>query len=89
VNVDGNVRAELKNPIRQEIFCIGNSVTCSGTMIPQLSFNRRTGLNIIDCPGFLDNRGPEIDISNNSNILNCLKSAKSIKIIILIDYPSF
>jgi 50S ribosome-binding GTPase len=37
-----------------------------------------------DCPGFLDNRGAEINIANAVNIRRILQAARSVRIIILI-----
>lgn len=41
---------------------------------------------LVDCPGFLDNRGPEIAISNYVNIKNILNSGKSVRFIVTISY---
>ena len=42
----------------------------------------------IDCPGFLDNRGPELNIANACNIKLALRSAKSVKVLVLLNYYS-
>jgi tetratricopeptide (TPR) repeat protein len=39
-----------------------------------------------DCPGFLDNRGAEINIANAVNIRAAIKQAASVKVLILINY---
>ena len=41
-----------------------------------------------DCPGFLDNRGAEINIVNAVNIKQILQAADGVKVIILINYNS-
>ncbi len=41
-----------------------------------------------DCPGFWDNRGPEINIANAVNIRSVVSRAKSIKIMLLLNYYS-
>jgi hypothetical protein len=41
-----------------------------------------------DCPGFLDNRGAEINIANAVNIRAVISNAKSVKIAVLINYYS-
>ena len=41
-----------------------------------------------DCPGFLDNRGAEINIANAVNIKRALQEAKCVKVLILINYFS-
>lgn len=40
----------------------------------------------LDCPGFFDNRGAETNIANVVNIKNVLKVAKSVKIILTLDF---
>ena len=42
----------------------------------------------LDCPGFLDNRGPEINIANAVNIKLSLHGAASVKVIVIINYHS-
>ena len=42
----------------------------------------------IDCPGFLDNRGPELSIANACNIKLALQSAMSVKVLVLLNYYS-
>ena len=39
-----------------------------------------------DCPGFLDNRGAEINIANSLNINHILRNAASVKAVFLTDY---
>ena len=41
-----------------------------------------------DCPGFLDNRGPEINIANAVNIKETVSRAKSTKVLVLLNYNS-
>ena len=45
-------------------------------------------LTYCDCPGFLDNRGAEINIANAVNIRAAIQQAKSVKMLILINYFS-
>lgn len=40
------------------------------TFKPQLEYDKDLNFNYIDCPGFLDNRGAEINIANAINIKN-------------------
>ena len=42
----------------------------------------------IDCPGFLDNRGSELNIANACNIKQALQSARSVKVLVLLNYYS-
>ena len=41
-----------------------------------------------DCPGFLDNRGAEINFANAVNIKHALQEDKCVKVLILINYHS-
>ena len=43
---------------------------------------------VCDCPGFLDNRGAEINIGNAVNIKSALSQASSARIVLLINYYS-
>lgn len=69
-----------------EIFPIGHSKQ-SMTFIPQIAISEE-GLTLCDCPGFLDNRGFEINIANAVNTRTVFLKAKTIKIIVLINYHS-
>lgn len=46
------------------------------------------GVTYCDCPGFSDNRGPEINIANAVNIKQALSRAKSLRLVVLVDYES-
>lgn len=41
-----------------------------------------------DCPGFLDNRWPEVNIANAVNIRRALQEASSVRLLILINYDT-
>ena len=41
-----------------------------------------------DCPGFSDNRGAEINIANAVNMKQALSHAKSLRMVVLVDYRS-
>ena len=41
-----------------------------------------------DCPGFSDNRGPEINIANAVNIKQALSRAASIRMVVMVNYYS-
>ncbi len=68
----------------KEVALIGHAN--SKTFVPTVINSTRTGINFCDCPGFFDRRGVEIDISNAVNIRNVIKSAASVKILLLIHY---
>ena len=73
---------------RDEIMKIGHQVV-SFTFVPQMIKCDPLHCLIMDCPGFLDNRGEEINISNAVNIKNITSAAENIKVVICIDYGSF
>jgi predicted GTPase len=68
-----------------EIMPIGHTKK-SMTFMPQMATEH--GLTFCDCPGFLDNRGIEINIANAVNIKNAFTKANRIKVIMLINYYS-
>ena len=69
---------------RDEVAPIGHSV--SKTFIPQIvAVDRRV---YCDCPGFRDNRGPEISIANAVNIKQALSQAQSLRMVVLVNYHS-
>lgn len=39
-----------------------------------------------DCPGFLDNRGAEVNVANAVNVKRAISSAKTARVVVLIDY---
>ena len=45
-----------------------------------------SGFAFIDCPGFLDNRGFEINVANAINIRRTMAAASSARIVVLINY---
>lgn len=42
----------------------------------------------MDCPGFLDNRGSEVNIANSVNIKHAIANSKEVKVIVLINYKT-
>ena len=73
---------------KDEIMKIGHTTT-SYTFVPELIKSENLGLFVMDCPGFLDNRGEEINIANAVNIKNITSVAKKIKVLICVNYGSF
>ena len=70
---------------RDEVMLIGHEE--SKTYMPQVALAPdASSWFYCDCPGFLDNRGAEINISNAVNIKHVLQSAKCVKVVILVDY---
>ena len=69
-----------------EIMPIGH-LKQSMTFMPQIETDK-AGITYCDCPGFLDNRGFEINTANAVNIKNVFIRAKSVKVVMLINYHS-
>lgn len=88
---DGLGKVVTVKPVRQggqldEVVRIGHS-SRSTTVMPHITdIGKNSDITLCDCPGFLDNRGPEIDIANAVNIHKALINASSIRIIILLNY---
>ena len=78
------VRVAPDSP-RPELMRIGHS-NKSQTFVPDV----RVGHEFVysDCPGFLDNRGAEINIANAVNIKATVSRAKSTKVLVLLNYDS-
>jgi hypothetical protein len=72
---------------KKEVMAIGHTKE-SKTFMPHIETDTETHNTYMDCPGFLDNRGPEINIAKAFNIKNSIKKAKAVKVILLINYHS-
>ena len=70
-----------------EIMPIGHTKT-SKTFMPQIESDPEKKNTYCDCPGFIDNRGAEINIANAVNIKAALIGAANVRIVILINYFS-
>lgn len=81
------VKSPASGGIKEEVMPIGHTKE-SKTFMPQIETDTDTQNTYMDCPGFLDNRGPEINIANAVNIKNAIKEAKTAKVVILINYHS-
>ncbi|NGX38695.1 MAG: hypothetical protein KR126chlam1_00005 [Chlamydiae bacterium] len=81
------VRSHEKGGTLDEIMPIGHTKE-SKTFMPQIETDSETMVTFCDCPGFLDNRGAEINIANAVNVKNAIIRAKSVKLVILINYHS-
>ena len=69
-----------------EIMPIGHSKK-SETFMPRL-YTSREGYTLCDCPGFLDNRGIEINVANAVNMRNAFIRARGIKVVMLLNYST-
>lgn len=78
------VKPTSKGGKLDEIMAIGHT-TKSMTFMPEIA-SVGQGLTYCDCPGFLDNRGVEINIANAVNAKRFITNAGSVKIIMLINY---
>ncbi len=58
----------------------------SKTWTPQLHYDDQSQLHLYDCPGFFDNRSPAFDILNGVAIRSIGASARSVKLIVLVNY---
>ena len=81
------VKSKASGGRLDELMPIGHTKK-SQTFMPQIETDKTNVMTYVDCPGFLDNRGPEINIANAVNIKNSIKNAKSVKVIMLINYHS-
>lgn len=56
-------------------------------MIPNERVNsEKNNFVICDSPGFGDTAGVEVDISNAIGMINALRTAKSVRVVVLISY---
>ena len=46
------------------------------------------GVAFADCPGFLDNRGFEINVANVVNVKQTIAAAESVVVVVIINYHS-
>jgi energy-coupling factor transporter ATP-binding protein EcfA2 len=58
----------------------------SETLIPALIQHKNQAY--YDCPGFLDSRGPEIQVANMVNILNAFHASQQVRLIVLVNFHS-
>ena len=63
---------------------IGFSST-SQTFVPDAVQSPDLGL-VVDCPGFFDNRGPEINIANAVNIKAVMARARGVTMVVVLNY---
>ena len=69
----------------KEIMKIGHT-NQSMTFVPDVASD--DVFTYADCPGFLDNRGPEINIANAVNIKTMIHRATSVRVVVLVNYNS-
>jgi energy-coupling factor transporter ATP-binding protein EcfA2 len=74
----------------EELMRIGHSST-SETFLPQVEDAGRClgdGFAFVDCPGFLDNRGFEINVANAVNVRHAVATASSAVVVVVVNYYS-
>ncbi len=82
------VRSKAEGGCMDEVMPIGHT-RVSKTFVPQIQVDFSDNqLVYCDCPGFLDNRGAEINIANAVNIRRLLQSSRCVKVLALINYHS-
>ena len=81
------VRPSTQGGLLDEMMPIGHTKT-SKTFMPQIETGLEEKNTYCDCPGFLDNRGSEINIANAVNIKAALIHAQNVRIVVLINYHS-
>ena len=70
-----------------EVASIGHGMI-SHTLMPQIIQDPHKNTRVyVDCPGFSDNRGVEINIANAINIRKGLQHVNNVKTVFLISYP--
>ena len=74
---------------KPELFPIGHE-NVSATFIPGVAKTDALGDGdtLVDCPGFSDNRGPEINIANAINIKRALVRFDAVRVVVLINHSS-
>ena len=75
-----------KSPIK-EVMPIGHSKT-SCSFMPELAEAIDMNAIVVDCPGFIDNRGAEISIANAANIKAVMAMANGVTLVLLLNYHS-
>jgi energy-coupling factor transporter ATP-binding protein EcfA2 len=82
------VKAKSEGGCLDEVMAIGHAEVPK-TVIPQIEIDHfDVTVAYCDCPGFLDDRGAAINIASVVNIRRVLQSARSTKVLILINYHS-
>ena len=80
-----NFMQVAKDSVVPELMPIGHS-NQSTTFIPGIESD--DNFTYIDCPGFLDNRGAEMNIVNAVNIKQAIHAAKGIAVVVVLNYLS-
>ena len=68
-----------KDSAVKEITTIGHT-NVSETFMPNLQ--QGSAFTYLDCPGFLDNRGTEINVANAVNIKNAVVKAQAVRVVV-------
>ncbi len=68
-----------------EVMRIGHE-NVSEMFLPEIVYDSGNRVAYCDCPGFFDTRSAEVNVANAANIQSVLKYAKSVRLLILLDY---
>ena len=71
----------------KEVMSIGHRKT-SHSFVPELEEAKDMNAVVVDCPGFLDNRGAEISIANAANIKAVMARADGVTLVAVLNYHS-
>ena len=69
----------------KEVMPIGHTKT-SYSFVPELAEAKDMNAIVVDCPGFRDNRGPEISIANAANIKAVMAQANGVTLVLVLNY---
>ena len=75
-----------KSPVK-EVMSIGHTKV-SHSFVPELAEAKSMNAVVVDCPGFLDNRGAEISIANAANIKAVMARADGVSLVAVLNYYS-
>jgi len=67
---------------------IGHSSSISMTVLCDAILAENLDLHIVDCAGYHDTRGFEINIGNNVNLKAHISHANSVKVVLLLNYKA-
>ena len=81
------IRVKPDSKIRESMK-IGHSDSVSMTVLSEAYYSNDLDLHIVDCAGYHDTRGYEINISNNVNMKALVTNAKTIRAVLLISWLS-
>eukprot|EP01083_Nonionella_stella_P229397 812004_1 len=79
-----NTRYAVSESVTKSIAAV--SINLKDYGVNTYGTDAKTNVMLCDTPGFLDAGGPEIDVANGLGIVNAVRKAKSLRIIITVDW---